>query len=727
MQLDSHHGTLVLISRPAALHNFHSIEGPVPHLLDVNNVNLNSAATGLDRTRHVPGTIPLGGSFTLTSADNTQVGPFPHDAPASEIAQALSAIGSIGGVTVSRTVLTHSTTYLVNFASYTGNYPSELVVGAGSLTGTNVGSAVNTVTQGTVPLGGTFTISTSAGTTGAINFDATARQVENALEAMDASTDFAVTRLGIVSDSSQKLEFTVSFPSLQGNVQDISVSGSSLTGSSASASVLPVTQGTYAALSAGTFALSLPSAGAGAPVATTGIPYNVGTSVLRTALLTLPLVNDVSVTSDAIDGGTAYHVTFVSYGTASQHAGGVPLLSVSSTSLTPATATVETFVKTPGYGPEVQLSLSSNGRDFETTPLTFTYYPLFMIDSVYPGHGSTSGGTRVQVDLLGTIDVNPFLFDASSNTSVAAARCRFGQAVVPAEILSSSSVACVAPAAVALSSGGGRVGVSLSANGVDFGDSDVAFEYTKRSSSITVFPTSGPVSGGTPVVVTGFVGTEQSNISVNEWRCKFGDAVVHAQNVTSSQIMCASPAVAYAYPRTVRVAISRNGGVDYNFGEAQFTYEEKPYIAQISPRSGPSTGGTLVSIYGGGFVNRSDTLRCRFGEQVVDAVWYSEGVLSCMAPYFRPQREVQQVTNNGGTAFRLGFGQVCTPIASGQSCSTAYSRQIPSAANASDIEIAIRDLPNIGVVHVSGMGPWMVSRTRWASKEWDEGQLGDDN
>ncbi len=63
-----------------------------------------------------------------------------------------------------------------------------------------------------------------------------------------------------------------------------------------------------------------------------------------------------------------------------------------------------------------------------------------------------------------------------------------------------------------------------------------------------------------------------------------------------------------------------------------------PYgINQIYPNSGPSTGGTEITVVGSGFVNNGRA-KCRFGVpgeyQTVDATYMSNKKLTCRSPGF---------------------------------------------------------------------------------------------
>ena len=54
----------------------------------------------------------------------------------------------------------------------------------------------------------------------------------------------------------------------------------------------------------------------------------------------------------------------------------------------------------------------------------------------------------------------------------------------------------------------------------------------------------------------------------------------------------------------------------------------------VSPRTGPTTGGTVVTIVGEGLMAHPGnyTPQCMFGDQIVNAAESKEGVIKCLAP-----------------------------------------------------------------------------------------------
>lgn len=137
--------------------------------------------------------------------------------------------------------------------------------------------------------------------------------------------------------------------------------------------------------------------------------------------------------------------------------------------------------------------------------------------------------------------------------------------------------------------------------------------------------------------------------------CRFGENdVVEATFASSSVVKCAAPAQNNS--GSVNVAVSVDGGVTFggsdastpdSAADAHFRYLAPSVVAGLSPRSGPDTGGTIVTVLGTGF---SGDFRfvCKFQPQETDseaesatakysaaettAAFVSPSELACIAP-----------------------------------------------------------------------------------------------
>lgn len=124
---------------------------------------------------------------------------------------------------------------------------------------------------------------------------------------------------------------------------------------------------------------------------------------------------------------------------------------------------------------------------------------------------------------------------------------------------------------------------------------------------------------------------------------------------SSGVVKCAAPA--RTDPGAVNIAVSMDGGVTFGGGtasssnlvaEVHFRYLEPSFVTGLSPRSGPDTGGTVVTVLGTGFSGDFPFV-CKFQPQENDteaegatavaaeavettAVFLSSSELACIAP-----------------------------------------------------------------------------------------------
>ncbi len=109
-----------------------------------------------------------------------------------------------------------------------------------------------------------------------------------------------------------------------------------------------------------------------------------------------------------------------------------------------------------------------------------------------------------------------------------------------------------------------------------------------------VLPSSGPVSGGTTVVIHG------TNLS-NPTGVRFGSTPA-ASFVGETADAVEAVAPPSPIPTTVNVFVATsNGESDPSPPGDEFTYTEAPVVTGVSPRTGPPGGGTQVTITGAQF------------------------------------------------------------------------------------------------------------------------------
>ena len=104
-----------------------------------------------------------------------------------------------------------------------------------------------------------------------------------------------------------------------------------------------------------------------------------------------------------------------------------------------------------------------------------------------------------------------------------------------------------------------------------------------------VSPNSGPAAGGTAVTITGTNFAAGATVS-------FGSAAANVVVVSSTSITATTPA-GVGGAATVTVTVNGQSGILAN----GFTYVAPPTVSGVSPNSGPTTGGTGVTITGTNF------------------------------------------------------------------------------------------------------------------------------
>jgi hypothetical protein len=226
----------------------------------------------------------------------------------------------------------------------------------------------------------------------------------------------------------------------------------------------------------------------------------------------------------------------------------------------------------------------------------FTYLPLPTVTGVSPGAGPLAGGNAVSIFGTGLRTTSAVLFGGVAATGFA--------------VDSDGQVTATAPPGTA-----GTVDItvttdcsgSLSAVPTSCGTSRVgpADQYTYSAGPVVtaIAPVNGPVSGGTQVTI-------QGNGLGNATAVFFGDTQVQFQVVAASG---GAELVATAPPSpspqtvhvTVQVACSLGGSVSCGTSPTtaadRFTYLGLPVVSGLTPASGPSGGGTTVSVEGSGF------------------------------------------------------------------------------------------------------------------------------
>lgn len=322
---------------------------------------------------------------------------------------------------------------------------------------------------------------------------------------------------------------------------------------------------------------------------------------------------------------------------------------------------------------------------FSSNRLTFTYYQPPTLVGMTPAFGPPSGGTRVVIIGQGFAD----------HGGIA---CSFDGVENPGEVLSTTEVACVAPAAVATGSTGlGRpVPVLVTVNGLHYGrdaapgSQELSFEYVEIPVVSYISPATGPTWDSGVTAAAGLEDEQQIPLEItvhgahfantSDLACRFGKVISSAGYVSTSEVRCSVPPLSWATGTRPRVSVATNG-VDFSregHALATFRYVPVPKLFGVSPTLGPTRGGTALALMGEGFLKNDAasmegaSILCRFqvvelgrddaeemvGTWDVTGVIESDGAAYCRAPSVtsrivgRAQASVR-ISCDGGRGFSL--------------------------------------------------------------------------
>jgi hypothetical protein len=246
--------------------------------------------------------------------------------------------------------------------------------------------------------------------------------------------------------------------------------------------------------------------------------------------------------------------------------------------------------------------------------------------SVTPQMGPSAGGTTVTV----TNTNSGFIFGTDL-------QCQFGLNsgnTVTATFVSNSSLTCSTLAGT----NGQTITIQVTNNQNDFfptsATASTNFIYNNIAVS-SIAPNSGTSNGGTSVTVTG-----TGFLTGYTPQCEFGTIIVTATINSGTQATCTAPTGS----GTVAFQFTNNG---QNFvSGGNYTYTSGINITSLSPNNGKSSGFTVVTVIGTGFIN-SANLCCEFGSTATSATYINATAISCSsAPGTNGQMVNVGVSNN---------------------------------------------------------------------------------
>jgi len=346
-----------------------------------------------------------------------------------------------------------------------------------------------------------------------------------------------------------------------------------------------------------------------------------GTSVTAAAnqftYLPAPTVTSVSPNFGPQAGGTSVVIT----GTNLSGATAV-LFGATTASHVVNSATQITAISPAGTGTVDVRVTTTGGTSAISGADQFSYLATPTITSIAPTAGPQAGGTAVTItgtNFIGTTGVN---FGASAATGFT--------------VNSATSITATAPP------GTGTVDIRVS-NSVGTSPTVAAdqFTYVAAPSVTSISPTAGPTGGGTTVTITGTGFAAAPGTGA----VRFGAATATYTINSNTQITATAPAGSAG---TVDVTVTTVGGTSATSAADQFTYVSAPTVTSISPTSGPTSGGTTVTITG---TNFSGTTAVTFGATAATGFTVNSATqITATAPAHAAGTIDVRVTTVGGTS-----------------------------------------------------------------------------
>jgi hypothetical protein len=301
-----------------------------------------------------------------------------------------------------------------------------------------------------------------------------------------------------------------------------------------------------------------------------------------TAATGIPTVTGVSPTSGVIGGGTAVTIT----GTNFTEATAVFVGDLPATMFNVNSAASITAQSAPQAAGVVDITVATaQGISAAVSGDQFTYNATApTVTGVAPNSGPAAGGTQVVVTGTNFLAVTAVTFGMTAATAYS--------------VDSATQITATAPA---LGAGSDHITVTTSVATSGPSGADQFTAMSAPAPTVTsVRPTSGPMAGGTTVVITGTDFTSASQVA-------FGTVNATSYTVDSpTQITATSPSQVAG---DVDVTVTTPSGVSPINDAHQFSYlAAAPAVTSISPTSGATSGGTAVTITGTNFTGAYSVL-----------------------------------------------------------------------------------------------------------------------
>ncbi|WP_219949394.1 IPT/TIG domain-containing protein [Salinibacterium sp. M195] len=275
-----------------------------------------------------------------------------------------------------------------------------------------------------------------------------------------------------------------------------------------------------------------------------------------------PTASGLTPNIGPVAGGTAVTITGIGFIGST----GVTFDGDAGTSLTVVSDT-EITVSSPAHVAEtIAVVVQHPIGDVSAGDFTYTSAPI--ISSLSPNVGSISGGTEVTITGSGFTGSTGVTFDGDAGSSFTFVSDT--EITVSTPVHNEGAVEVIVLNSPANSAPG-------------------TFTYIAPPTVTDVAPTAGPVTGGTVVTIEGSNLTDTTRVTFD------GDAGTSLTILSDTEITITTPAHVQG---TVPITLQHPGG---DLGAGLFEYLPIPVVASLTPATGPTVGGTVVTITGSDF------------------------------------------------------------------------------------------------------------------------------
>ncbi|MBW0370301.1 IPT/TIG domain-containing protein (plasmid) [Ensifer adhaerens] len=336
-----------------------------------------------------------------------------------------------------------------------------------------------------------------------------------------------------------------------------------------------------------------------------------------------PTVTSVSPTAGSTGGGTT--VTITGTGFSAANPTGAVKFGATNASYTINSNTQITATAPANSAGTYDITVTTPGGTSATSASDqFTYVTAPTVTSTSPAAGPTGGGTSVAITGTGFTGATAVTFGATPAASYT--------------IINSTQITATAPA------GTGTVDIRVTTTGGTSATSaSDQFTYVLPPTVTAVSPTAGPTGGGMTVTITG-TGFAAANPT---GAVKFGATNATYTINSDTQITATAPANSAG---TYDITVTTVGGTSATHVNDRYTYVAAPTVTSVSPISGPTGGGTTVTITGTGFSAANPTGAVKFGAATAIYTINSSTQITATAPANSAGTYDITVTTPGGTS-----------------------------------------------------------------------------